>query len=137
MLGIAALSTLLGIISLISGRNDFSISAASTVSLICLAIISTAFLLLTLSSRSEKTMPQLTILILYIVSATTSFIAGGNIGLIPYIIKSMNLNAIQALEYVWPNLLISTTLSTLTLTLAYFYTKHKNNQYITASSTSA
>jgi hypothetical protein len=135
--GIAATSTCLGLLSLAAGRSDFSTSAAATTSLISLALISTAYFLLIFRSKSNKTTSQLTTLSLYIASAVTSVLAGSSLGLIPYIMKSMSLNFIQSLDYVWPNLLICSAISIAAYIFAHLHIKRQNVKYTNTPGVSA
>jgi hypothetical protein len=126
--GIAAISTCLGLFSLLAGRSDFSTSAAATLSLISLALTSTAYFILVFISKSEKATAQLITLALYTASAVTSVLAGSSLGLIPYIMTSMNLNFIQSLDYVWPSLLICSSISVAAYIFAYLHIRRKNVQ---------
>ena len=111
MFSLAAISALLGVLSLITGINNYPNSLTATTSLTGLLIISLAYGLLALGGKEKSGKLHFLTLALYVTSAILGVIASSNIGLVPYIMHSMNLDLIPALSYVVPVLPICATVS--------------------------
>jgi hypothetical protein len=137
MLGIAAISALLGTISLITGINNFPNSVAATASLIGLSIISIAYAMLVLRGTAKNSGAHFLAFLLYAVSATSGVAASSNIGLIPYIMQSMKLNFISALSYVLPTLPICASLSIASYIITHIYIQRQSKNPMQAPSASA
>ena len=137
MFSIAFISALLGVFSLIAGINNYPNSLAATVSLTGLLIISLAYGLLVLQSKEKSGRAYFLVLILYVICAIFGVTASSNIGLIPYIMLSMNLGFIPALNYVIPILPICTTASIAAYIAAHIYIKRNTVSAIQAPGASA
>ena len=81
------------------------------------------------AEKSKKILSQAATLLLYLTSAIFGTLAGGNIGTIPWTMKSMSLNFMQAMDYIWPMLLICSAISISAFIFACFLvnTKKPNN----------
>ena len=88
-----------------------------------------SILLLKFINTSKKILSQAATLLLYLTSAIFGTLAGGNIGTIPWTMKSMSLNFMQAMDYIWPMLLICSAISISAFIFACFLvnTKKPNN----------
>ena len=129
IIGMTAISALLLLFSLITGRSDFTISAASISFFAGLLLTSTAYIPIAFKNKSNKILSQAATLLLYLTSAIFGTLAGGNIGTIPWTMKSMSLNFMQAMDYIWPMLLICSAISISAFIFACFLvnTKKPNN----------
>lgn len=123
-LSISFLATIFGMFLFFSGHEEISRSAAATAVLSSIALISLAYALL--SFKHVKAKGQAIILLCYVISLISGTLAGSNIGLIPYIIESMQLNFIEALDYVWPTLLAGSVISICSYIAAYKYCQRSN-----------
>ncbi|MBM7060732.1 hypothetical protein JQX08_08420 [Pseudomonas sp. UL073] len=137
MLGITAISALLGTISLITGLNNFPNSVAATAALIGLFIISIAYAILLLRGATRSSGAHLLAFLLYAVSATSGVAASSNIGLIPYIMESMKLNFTSALSYVLPILPICASISIASYIITHIYIQRQSKNPMQAPSASA
>lgn len=126
MFGIAGVSALLGAMNLIASINNLPRSAALVASLAGLSLISLAYAFLILRRPMQGIAGHFLLLALYMVSSITGFIAGSNIGLIPYVMTSMALSLVPALDYIWRPFLIFASISAVAYALAYLYIRRQS-----------
>jgi hypothetical protein len=137
MFGVAALSALLGTGSFIVGFGNFSASAAASISLTGLSLLSVAHAMLALKSQTKKASSQFIALLLYAISAISGTLACSSAGLIPYTMESMQLSFVQSLDYVWRPILICGAISISAYIAAHIHVKQKNKALAQISSASA
>lgn len=137
MLALSGITAFLGVIMLISNANDFSQTAPLISSLAGFSVISIAYFALALKASKNIAKIQFIIFLAYVISAASGAAAASSIGLIVYVMKSMNLSFIPSLEYVWRPVLSGGTVAITVYILTHIYSRRKNTNLMQAEHQSA
>ncbi|MHA6495522.1 hypothetical protein ACX0MV_20090 [Pseudomonas borbori] len=137
MLGLAGVTAFFGVFMLIANARDLSQAGPLISSLICFSSVSIAYFNLVLKSSKRTVKSQIIILATYAISAASGAAAASSIGLISYVMKSMDLSFIPALDYIWRPALVGGTISITTYVFAHIYSLRKSIELVQAEHQSA
>ncbi len=125
MLSLAAIAALFGVFLLISSGDGLARSAAAASTLSSVSIISFAYFVLSMKSQKSSIKLQLVILVSYVISCISGGVAASQIGLVPYIMESMELGFLDSLDYVWTLVLFGGAIAVTPYIFAHIYTRRK------------
>lgn len=126
MTSVAAGSTLFFLYLLITGSRSLTDSIVGSLALIGLSAVSLAYTHLALRAKNAIRASQVIILVLYVINAGFGAILSGSFGLIPILMKNGQASTlIEALSYIWPNLIVCGIPSFFLYTFTFLYTRKK------------
>ncbi|MGC4011364.1 MAG: hypothetical protein QM805_21595 [Pseudomonas sp.] len=125
MFAVSVISALSGAFNLLNGVKHYPNSLPLTLLLVGLSLISFAYALLLLKPAENGNTGQWLILLLYAISAVSGTVACGILGTLPYIMQSMALSLVPALNYLSLPFLACAFLAVLPYTLAILYLRRQ------------
>lgn len=125
MLFIAVITACLGVFLFLAEPRGIAYWAASMFSLLAISVTSLAYATRLIKTNIKSAKAQAVILVFYVITMIAAAITGSGVGSIPYIMQSMEIDFIGALDYIWPTLLLGGVIASISYVFAHNFISRK------------
>lgn len=132
MLCIAIITACLGVFIFLAEPRGIAYWAASMLSLLAISVTSLAYAIRLIKTNIKSAKAQAAISVFYVITMIAAAITGSSVGSIPYIMQSMEIDFIGALDYIWPTLLLGGVIASISYVFAHNLISRKSINLVQA-----